>query len=720
MADVCFFLFSLNEACAQQPMVSVQVPGYKVIDILRAGKLGKNNEYQYASVNVAMRQAGTYFYCDSVSLNTITGLMEAFGRVHINDQDSVHTYSDYLRYKGKERTAFLKGNVKLTDGTGTLTTEQLDYDMNTSIGIYKNGGKLVNGKTVLTSREGIYYGDTRDITFFQKVLLVDPQYRITTDSLLYNTSTRIATFVVPTEINSGDNRKIITSDGSYNMDTRQAYFGSRPTIIDSTTHLVADEVAYDDRSGFGEARGNAVLKDTAQGIVVIANNIKTNKHEAAFLATVSPVAILAQDGDSTYIASDTIYSAKLSNRIAGIDYKHLTTEKEERPLVDSTNYNIQDEIDPEVKPHLDKDILPENNKPVIPVPGKRIEKTEKAAVPETGSTDMAKLLGVERTDTIVKPPLPTDSVSIKPEHEAVAKKTESTGMAKLLGVARDTLLPPVATQKDTLVNSGKTTPSAIDKTLAARKDTTLKSNDRPAFGFPATEIPADTATGKTDDKDRFLEFYYNVRIYNDSLQAVCDSMFYSAQDSVFRLFRDPVVWTSSNNQFSQMTGDTIYVFTQKRKPRQINVWKNAMMLSQSYYDSTHVLGEYYNQLSGTYLYAYFTNGQLDSMQAKNNAQSIYYLLDDGDRYLGVNQQQSDVLDFYFKDKQLQKIVGRQDIKGTTYPMRQVDHNSIRLRGYRLYNERRPKSKYDLFAPAPEIIEAPAEEEEAATPAEKTN
>ena len=284
---ICTFFLQIENVFSQQPVMSINTPGFKVIDIIKANRLGKDNEYQFAAGNVIMRQDRTYFYADSVSLNTTTGLMEAFGRVHINDADSVHTYSNYLRYKGKERTAYLKGNVKLTDGTGTLTTDQLDYDMNTSIGVYKSGGKLVSGKTILTSTEGIYYGDTRDITFAKKVLLVDPQYRITTDSLLYNTSTRIATFMVPTEIQSGENRKILTSDGNYNMDTRQAYFGSRPTIIDSATTLIANEVAYDDRNGFGEARGNAILKDTVQGTVVIANNIKTNKEESSFLATES-------------------------------------------------------------------------------------------------------------------------------------------------------------------------------------------------------------------------------------------------------------------------------------------------------------------------------------------------------------------------------------------------------------------------------------------------
>ena len=54
----------------------------------------------------------------------------------------------------------------------------------------------------------------------------------------------------------------------------------------------------------------------------------------------------------------------------------------------------------------------------------------------------------------------------------------------------------------------------------------------------------DSATAKKDSaRDRFFEAYYNVKIYSDSLQAVGDSLFYSSEDSAFRLFNNPVVWS---------------------------------------------------------------------------------------------------------------------------------------------------------------------------------
>ncbi|HTN37991.1 MAG TPA: OstA-like protein, partial [Arachidicoccus sp.] len=135
------------------------------VHIIHADRLGfkkmtDSSQIRFASGKVEIRQNTTLFYCDSVAINSVTRIMEAFGHVHINDNDSINIFSDFMRYRGQERTAYLKNNVRLTDGKGTLTTSELDYDLNTKIAVYGKQGKLVSGKSVLTSQAGTYYGDT--------------------------------------------------------------------------------------------------------------------------------------------------------------------------------------------------------------------------------------------------------------------------------------------------------------------------------------------------------------------------------------------------------------------------------------------------------------------------------------------------------------------------------------------------------------------------------
>ena len=137
--------------------------------------------------NAIVNQGTTTIYADSIAVNQGTGIAECFGNVHINDADSVHSYAQYLKYIGQERIAYLKKNVKLTDGKGTLVTDDLVYNIASGVGSYTNGGKVVNGSTVLTSTDATYYTDTKDVFFKKYVHLTDPQYDIKADSLRYNT-----------------------------------------------------------------------------------------------------------------------------------------------------------------------------------------------------------------------------------------------------------------------------------------------------------------------------------------------------------------------------------------------------------------------------------------------------------------------------------------------------------------------------------------------------
>ncbi|MGL6266606.1 MAG: OstA-like protein, partial [Chitinophagaceae bacterium] len=168
----CFFVFTGSIVFGQQtpiPARQVQDTG-QTISILNSEKITLIKQdsltEKYVLVgNVMLKQGNTIFSCDSAVKDDKLNIIEAFGNIHINDDDSVHTYSQYLKFFGDTRIASLRKKVKLTDGKGVLTTEELDYDLNSKIGTYSNGGKLVNGSSVLTSKEGYYYADTREAYF---------------------------------------------------------------------------------------------------------------------------------------------------------------------------------------------------------------------------------------------------------------------------------------------------------------------------------------------------------------------------------------------------------------------------------------------------------------------------------------------------------------------------------------------------------------------------
>ena len=94
----------------------------KLIEFLSAAsynvkKIDSTN-YVILVGDVKIRQGKTLLFGDSLVLNTTLNILEGFGKIHINDADSVHTYADYLKYLGNEKKAYLRKKVKLTDEIG--------------------------------------------------------------------------------------------------------------------------------------------------------------------------------------------------------------------------------------------------------------------------------------------------------------------------------------------------------------------------------------------------------------------------------------------------------------------------------------------------------------------------------------------------------------------------------------------------------------------------
>src|ERR1700733_233366 len=308
-------------ARAQVGQMEFRRPGsdsVKVVDILSDDsyhfqQVDSIHSYTTLVGHVAIRQEKTTIYCDSMIMYPQYNSIDCFKNVHVNDNDSVNIWSDNMVYEVDTKIVHFTNNVKLTDGKGILTTNALTYYMNAHMGVYVNGGKIVNKESVLTSEEGTYYEDTKDIHFHKDVVLRDPQYDLSADSLIYNTQTQVSKFVTETFIQFKDSsqRTVRTRSGFYDLKNRQAEFGKRPVMTEGSQRLTGDSVYVDDSTGLATAIGNAIYLDTAQGIKLLANYMINNKKKNTFLATQRPLMAIKQDKDSLYITADTLMSARL-------------------------------------------------------------------------------------------------------------------------------------------------------------------------------------------------------------------------------------------------------------------------------------------------------------------------------------------------------------------------------------------------------------------------
>ena len=121
----------------------------------------------------------------------------------------------------------------------------------------------------------------------------------------------------------------------------------------------------------------------------------------------------------------------------------------------------------------------------------------------------------------------------------------------------------------------------------------------------------------------------------------------------------------------------------------MQVFKNSFVASI-------IKPEIFNQVKSTRMDAYFIDGDIDSVRARGSAECIYYIQDEDSAFTGINQSNADVMDVYFKDKELHRVVFRTAVKGTIWPMKQKTPSEMRLSNFKWRDAERPKTKYELF------------------------
>mgnify|MGYP001142540808 CR=1 FL=1 len=199
-------------------------------------------------------------------------------------------------------------------------------------------------------------------------------------------------------------------------------------------------------------------------------------------------------------------------------------------------------------------------------------------------------------------------------------------------------------------------------------------------------LHADTLFLFKDSVYNAAHAYYNVRFFRNDLQGVCDSLYYSARDSVVRMYKEPVLWAED----FQITGDSISGYIKNKKIDHIRVLPSAIAIQQ--FDSIH-----FNQISGKEIVAYLDSNQLKRVHVNGNAETIYYPLDEKDSTLiGLNKTQSSYVVVYFKDKKVDRIVLTNASNGIMYPLNQLSGGDIYLKNYIWLDYLRPKSKKEVF------------------------
>ena len=673
------------------------------IDIVYADQLVGKGENTNLYGSVELRQGAVYMFCDTAVLGSDNNVY-AYGNIVIK-QDTVDVFADRLYYNGDQKLARLEGDVILSDGNQQLYTDRLLYDLDTRTGYYTTGGLLASPTSQLSSKRGYYYASTDDVFFKDSVVVVDDQFTLRADTLRFNTETKTAFFLGPTIISQEDGR-IYTERGYYDTDDKYAEFYDRPQYVTGERRATADRMTYDGNLRLTTLIGDARFRERDRRAT--ADTLQYDEANDITYLIGSP---FYQDDSQTLTAEQRIvYDAKTDSYTTVGRTEGLTKDGQ---LVKAENSYYDAATGMSV---LIGDVLLADSTQIVTADTARINV----------DTGIGFLRGnVDYRDTTNDLSIRTQNADLDRSRDYLLAYERPLMMTILSGdtlwLVADTLLserrPVLSTVAEGSVRTQGLT-SVMSKDSTSMSDSTQTLID----SLPKSPVPTirDTATLITPDSTLLdsvpidsislvspavpdsidvLIAYGDVRLYKSDLQIVCDSMVYNRTDSVFSFYQNPVLWTDS----TQMSADTMLVLLRNDEIDRVELRQSAFIITTP--DEI-----FYNQVSGKQIIAYLDSNRIQTTRVLGNGEAIYYALDEADAYIGVNKSICSEMLLRFEANQVQSVTFYTQPQGAVYPMKKVNHQALRLKGFDWQVARRPLSVFDLgsiFAQRPEPPEPPA-------------
>ena len=181
-----------------------------------------------------------------------------------------------------------------------------------------------------------------------------------------------------------------------------------------------------------------------------------------------------------------------------------------------------------------------------------------------------------------------------------------------------------------------------------------------------------------------------VKVFRRDAQAMCDSVFYSATDSVLSMYKDPVLWY----EHYQCSADTIELHHDTSGLKQAFLRSNCFAIQQVDINK-------FNQLKGKQGVVYFKDGDPDYVDILENAQIVFYITEEdsakGTALVGVNAGVGTDMRIYFDTTgAASRVVTYDNPDMQTYPVGKLPEEWRQLKDFRWRTDNRPRKPEDVF------------------------
>ena len=187
------------------------------------------------------------------------------------------------------------------------------------------------------------------------------------------------------------------------------------------------------------------------------------------------------------------------------------------------------------------------------------------------------------------------------------------------------------------------------------------------------------------DSIRVVKALNYSRFYRSDLQGVCDSLIVSQADSILNLYHHAVLW----NENRQISGEEINIHLNDSTADWATLPQRGLVVE-------HLGENYYDQLTGKSMKAFFADKELRRLEVDGNVTVIMYPQEDDSTYNKMVNAEASYLRLWLKPKQeIDKITMWPDVSGSVTPLYLAKRQQMFLPQFVWLDALRPRSPEEL-------------------------
>lgn len=580
-----------------------------------------------------------------------------------NDKVTVD-FSDIFEYIIEEDSTYqrLVGSVELRQDSVYMYCDSATIVNNTTV-IAQGNVIIQQGDSTNIFADSLYYNSVdRKAQLFGNVSLTDKNQQLFTEVLNYDLNTKVATYFTGATL-TNESTQLTSKVGYFYLEQNQAFFKDSVIVVDPQFTVRSDTMQFNTQSKVVNFLGPTLIASDSSRIYCEDGFYDTENNVAEFTENAQFVR-----GKQEAVAEKITYNGRQKEYIlagnarfneddkrASADIIRYEENTDKTFLIGNARYQDEKQniVSNEIIYTAKTESFVTSGRSRISDPPQIIEADTINYTAETG-------LGVAIGDVIWRDT--TEDLTIKCELANYNKETDyfrATGGRPMLITVLD----------------GDSLYLASDTLVAYRPEPVIDSLSLSNIDSISNTPPKDSS--------RILIADNNVKVFKSNLQAICDSLIYNTLDSIFIFHDNPIIWSDT----SQFYADTIRMALQNNEINQMFLYSNAFIIN-----SPDEL--FFNQIKGNNITAFFKSGDIDRMDVQGNAESIYYALDDDDKYLGRNKTESSSMLVYFGNNEVERIKFIREPKANFAPMKQADHS--KLAGFKWEEKGRPRTVVDIL------------------------